>query len=80
MNWYLQALKRWNDFNGRSRRKEYWFFLLFNIIAAAVLSVIDMITEHTARRPAWDLLGGIYLLVVRSRHSGHHPPAARHRA
>lgn len=26
------ALKRYAEFEGRSRRKEYWYFVLFNII------------------------------------------------
>ncbi len=33
MNWYLMAFKKYADFNGRSRRKEYWMFLLINMIA-----------------------------------------------
>ena len=64
MNWYMQALKRWNDFNGRSRRKEYWFFLLFNVIAAAVLSIIDMFTGTYNATTGIGLLSGIYALVM----------------
>ena len=37
MSWYLQALKKYAVFSGRSRRKEYWYFVLFNIIVAIVL-------------------------------------------
>ena len=29
MQWYLQALRNYADFQGRARRKEYWFFQLF---------------------------------------------------
>jgi len=64
MNWYMQALKRWNDFNGRSRRKEYWFFLLFNVMAAAVLSIIDMFTGTYNATTGIGLLSGIYALVM----------------
>lgn len=32
MNWYLKALKKYADFSGRARRKEYWMFFLFNMI------------------------------------------------
>lgn len=32
MNWYLQVLKRYADFSGRSRRKEFWMFTLINIL------------------------------------------------
>ena len=32
MNYYFDVLKKYADFNGRARRKEYWMFLLFHII------------------------------------------------
>ncbi|MDB5667158.1 MAG: hypothetical protein JWL74_108, partial [Alphaproteobacteria bacterium] len=28
MNWMLMPLRRFADFKGRSRRKEYWIFYL----------------------------------------------------
>src|SRR5260221_13324498 len=42
MNLYLQALKKYAVFSGRARRKEYWFFFLFNLIASMVLSAVDV--------------------------------------
>jgi len=41
MNWYLEVLKKYFVFSGRARRKEYWYFVLFNIIAFVVLINID---------------------------------------
>lgn len=41
MNWYLAVLKQYAVFSGRARRKEYWYFLLFSIIASIILSIID---------------------------------------
>ena len=32
MEWMLLPLKRYADFNGRSRRKEYWMFMLLQAI------------------------------------------------
>jgi uncharacterized membrane protein YhaH (DUF805 family) len=32
MRWFLKALKHYADFSGRARRREYWFFVLFNIL------------------------------------------------
>lgn len=32
MNWYLKVLREYFNFEGRARRKEYWMFVLFNII------------------------------------------------
>jgi uncharacterized membrane protein YhaH (DUF805 family) len=41
MNWYLKVLRQYADFNGRARRKEYWMFVLFQIIMAIVAIMLD---------------------------------------
>lgn len=41
MNWYLKVLKNYAVFNGRARRKEYWFFVLFNLIFAIAAMILD---------------------------------------
>ena len=43
MNWYLEVLKKYAEFTGRSRRSEYWYFVLFNFIISIVLGIIDTI-------------------------------------
>lgn len=42
MKWYIGAFKKYVDFRGRARRKEYWFFVLFNIIVSIILFAIDV--------------------------------------
>ncbi len=37
MEYMLMPLKRYADFSGRSRRKEYWMFSLFLILVSIVL-------------------------------------------
>jgi uncharacterized membrane protein YhaH (DUF805 family) len=64
MNWYLQALKNYANFNGRARRKEYWYFVLFNFIVAFVLGFIDGMTGSVSSEGGIGLLGGIYTLAV----------------
>jgi uncharacterized membrane protein YhaH (DUF805 family) len=44
MKWYLKVLKQYADFNGRARRKEYWMFLLFNVIFLILAMGIDSLT------------------------------------
>ena len=39
MEWMLMPLRRYADFQGRSRRKEYWMFLLAVIILYTVFMV-----------------------------------------
>lgn len=41
MNWYLLVLKRYAEFSGRSRRKEYWMFVLFHIIFIIAAALLD---------------------------------------
>ena len=42
MEWMLLPLKRFAEFNGRSRRKEYWMFFLFSILVGIAASAIDI--------------------------------------
>jgi uncharacterized membrane protein YhaH (DUF805 family) len=32
MKYYIDVLKKYTDFNGRARRKEFWMFSLFHMI------------------------------------------------
>ncbi|KJY39023.1 MULTISPECIES: DUF805 domain-containing protein [Streptomyces] len=41
MNYYLDVIKRYADFQGRARRQEYWMFLLWNIPIVIVLTILD---------------------------------------
>lgn len=40
MHWYQEALRKYADFSTRSRRMEYWMFLLVNFVISLILSVI----------------------------------------
>jgi uncharacterized membrane protein YhaH (DUF805 family) len=63
MNWYLEVMKKYIDFTGRARRKEYWYFTLFNIIISFVLMFMDILLGLTTR-DGWGPLGAIYTLAV----------------
>ncbi len=43
MKWYLKVWKQYADFKGRARRKEFWMFVLFNMIAVSAISIFDYI-------------------------------------
>ena len=64
MNWYLECLRKYGVFGGRARRKEYWYFILFNIIIGIVLAVIDIATGSFSAEDGIGLLSGIYFLAV----------------
>ena len=40
MEWYLTVLKKYAVFSGRARRKEYWMFILFNLIISFAIGFI----------------------------------------
>lgn len=40
MEWMLMPFRRYVEFSGRSRRKEYWMFVLFNLIVYFVLALL----------------------------------------
>ncbi|MEV0639527.1 DUF805 domain-containing protein [Streptomyces sp. NPDC050619] len=48
MNWFIEALKKYAVFSGRSRRKEYWMYALFVGIIYAVLIGIALGTQVSA--------------------------------
>lgn len=64
MSYYLEALKKYAVFSGRARRAEYWYFVLFNIIVAVVLALIDTLLGTTTGISSFGLLSGLYSLAV----------------
>lgn len=40
MDWMLMPYRRYAEFSGRSRRMEYWMFVLFEIIVIAILEAL----------------------------------------
>ena len=41
MNYYTGVIKKYAEFSGRARRKEYWMFYLFNIIISFIIGFVD---------------------------------------
>ena len=59
MNWYLKVLKKYAVFQGRARRAEFWYFVLFNFIISFVLAFIEgLLAENSG------VLTGLYSLAI----------------
>ena len=56
----LETLKKYADFKGRASREEFWFFVVFVIIANAVAGIIGMLFGFGSMLPG---LVGILLIV-----------------
>ena len=63
MNWYLDVLKKYAVFQGRSRRKEYWMFSLVNLILVFGLVMIEG-TMGLGMAEGLGMLSGLYMLLV----------------
>ena len=63
MNWYLDAWKNYINFQGRARRKAYWMFVLFNLIALVVLSFIESAIGLSGQN-GYGILTGLYTLAI----------------
>lgn len=64
MNWYLEVLKKYAEFDGRARRKEYWMFALFNCIVYfgyCILAVLAVAALGRNIQPAVALLAFVPL-------------------
>ena len=64
MDWMLMPLKRYAEFSGRSRRKEYWMYVLGLIIVAVVIGVIEGMTGLTQMVGPYGPLSALLLLVT----------------
>ena len=40
MEWYLMVWRKYAEFDGRSRRREYWMFMLFNVLVIILLAAL----------------------------------------
>ncbi len=58
MHWYLEVLRQYAVFEGRSRRTEYWSFMLFHFIILIVLRIIDGLAGTSG------MISTIYSLAV----------------
>ncbi len=57
MNYFIKVLQNYANFNGRARRSEYWYFVLFNMLVYIALAVAGYALK-------FEMLPMIYNLAV----------------
>lgn len=71
---FLDIVKnKYINFNGRARRKEYWYFMLVNCVVAFILGIIDSIIGMQILGSIWSLallLPGIGVAIRRMHDLG----------
>jgi uncharacterized membrane protein YhaH (DUF805 family) len=64
MNYYTDVLKKYAVFGGRARRKEYWMFVLWNLIIYVVLGFVLGIIGKAINSQMPMVLAYLYALAV----------------
>lgn len=72
MHWMLMPLRRYADFAGRSRRREYWMFVLLNALIGVFVGLVFLVgyyadmsqTEMDTYLMPVVYLAGLYSLVA----------------
>lgn len=65
MYWYKKVVfENYANFNGRARRSEYWYFILFNALFSLALTIIDDLLGLNFGTAESGVLNTIYSLAV----------------
>ncbi len=65
MKWFVEALTRkYATFEGRARRTEYWYFVLFYVLAIVALAIVDVIVGTYNEESGLGLLSGLFMLAT----------------
>ena len=64
MEWATLPLKKYADFTGRARRKEYWMFALLVIVASVVIGMIEGILGLGGTLAMYGPLSLLFMLAI----------------
>ena len=62
--YYLDVLRKYAEFNGRARRSEYWYFVLFNTLIGWALSGIGYLFINDFQFGSFNVLSSLYSLAI----------------
>ena len=64
MNWLGLSIKEYIQFSGRSKRGDYWSFVLFCILIFVALTVVDAFTGMISKEAALGAFANLFLLAM----------------
>lgn len=64
MNWFISAVRKYAVFDGRARRKEFWFYELFYFVFFIALAWIDRFTGTFDVRNSVGFLSGLFAIAM----------------
>ena len=60
MDWYMAVLRKYAEFSGRARRKEYWMFALVNFLIGLVLGSVGLL-GHGLGALTWIYTAAVFI-------------------
>lgn len=57
MNYFLDAMRKYADFNGRARRSEYWYFALFYGLISVAVTILEFSMGMSVEQGGNGMLG-----------------------
>jgi uncharacterized membrane protein YhaH (DUF805 family) len=64
VNWYREVLRKYAEFGGRARRREFWHFTLVNSLLVTALVLVDLRFDLVHYPSGFAFLSGFYSLAV----------------
>lgn len=64
MDGFVTAFRRYAEFSGRSRRREFWGFMLIYILGCIALAIADVVLGLFSANIGLGLLSGLFALVL----------------
>ena len=64
MKYFLYCLQHYDEFNGRARRSEYWYFVLFNLVITFVIGFTFGVIAGLLDMPALANLAYLWSLAM----------------
>lgn len=64
MKYYLDVLKKYAQFKGRTSRKQFWMFILFNVLFSTLLGFIDIVLGINILYPLYSMMLFIPILSI----------------
>ena len=64
MHWVRTVFSKYAVFQGRAQRAEYWYFVLFYVVAYTILGFLDGSLAREGEELQWGLLTGVFALAT----------------
>ena len=64
MRWYLMVMSKYDEFRGRSGKKELWTFVIYNLVFVGIAIAIDNMAGTTAAGLPYGLFNYLYIMAI----------------